>query len=623
MSELVGTVLTYAGHGGGSSSTSTNSTMASGHGSTGSAIPSGKKGKIQIAQSDAAYAVYYQYAIAAVVGIFFLRYILLLVTRHYAGRQRRETALEKGGRGRGVTAYAEQPTILRLSDSLDSWMMKPLWGDFTRLKGILHLAFFSLNLAFCLVDGPLTVEKDTGFATSVAISLRTGMIATASYPIMFLLAGRSSIVGFLTGISYIELRYWHIVSGWYSFFLSLVHTVCYVANYYMNQDGAKTLAQQCKRLYFQLGIVALVFMGMNWLFGLKWVRRRGYELFLLSHIVGAMLVLAGSAAGVWVFERVCRWGMHFAHIAHAKLYVKAPPHRATATVVDGAIKLTVPVKDHRWKAGQHYYIAFWGLDLLRRPWLYGQVHPFSTTNAPNESAGDEQELRFLLRIHNGLTKDLAKHIQKRCEAKGGIDFDVLVTLEGPYGSAEDAAAFDSVLLIAGGSGITHPMSTFHELSQRVAAGKAATSNIKLIWAMHHYDQANWAVETLFESRAWAEQGNDSTSVDLYITRPDSRSSSSSSSSSGTSTPSELDTPSSLDEKKSFLYSETVDFAGGRTNRFYGRPDVKEEVRKAIEESQGRTLVVVCGPTSIAKEVRLATKAYRRSQVVAEIATFEC
>lgn len=35
-------------------------------------------------------------------------------------------------------------------------------------------------------------------------------------------------------------------------------------------------------------------MTVNVVFGLKWIRRRSYEIFLTLHIIGGALVLAGS-----------------------------------------------------------------------------------------------------------------------------------------------------------------------------------------------------------------------------------------------------------------------------------------------------------------------------------------
>ncbi|GAA6002482.1 hypothetical protein JCM10207_001144 [Rhodosporidiobolus poonsookiae] len=627
MSPVADVMLAYAGHGGGGGghggTTSTNGTTT---------VPLGKMGKIAVAHGDQAYAKYYNYIFGAVIGFLFLRRLFLGSVRFYARRRKSDIAVEKGALGRGALAYESKPTLERWSDAVDTFWLKPvnvpfLPGDYTRLRVALNVVIFTINTVFSFVGGPMTVMKKYGTDTAMAFSLRTGMIATANYPALFLLAGRNSPVGWFTGINYQELRYYHIVFGVYAFWLSLLHTVTFVAHYYMYSTGAKALAQACQQLYFQLGIVALVFMGTNWIFGLKWVRRSGYELFLMSHIIGAALVLAGSyyhrpsmipytyaAAGIWVFERVCRWTRHIVEIGWARLYVRRPLYRCTASVVDGAIKLSVPIKGHKWQAGQHYYISFYGAGLLRRPWLYGQTHPFSTVNVPDESAAT-QDLRFLLRVHGGLTKDIAQHIQKRCEAKGGIDTDLLITLEGPYGWAEDASGFDSVVLVAGGSGITHPVSTMHELAQQALAGKAVTSSIKLIWAMHHYEQANWARETIEESRAWASKAGVSTSVDLYVTRSESRSSS------GASTPTTETSSFDGDEKKSVL-SDQVDF-GGRAERFYGRPDVEHEVTKAIAGSPGRTLVVVCGPNAIADAVRRATMPYSRSQVVAESATFEC
>ncbi|GAA5901557.1 hypothetical protein JCM6882_006311 [Rhodosporidiobolus microsporus] len=564
-------------------------------------------GAIAIAQSDQRWAKNYSYAVGALIALLCIRNCLLLLSRFLSRRQKPEVASsEKGSLGRGARLYGQKHFIQRALDRVEGPLLKPVgwWGlpvEYTYLRVLLNVVIFVVNVVFCFVDGPMTLQKKYGFSTAAAFSLRTGMMATANYPILFLLAGRSNIVAFFTGISYIELRYYHIVVGVYAFWLSLVHTVCYVAHYYIHSTGATALAQACSQLYFKLGIIALVFMGTNWLLGLKWVRRRGYEIFLISHIVGAMLVLAGSyyhrpsmipytyaAAGIWVFERVCRWGLHIAYVAHARV--------------------------GRWSAGQHYYVAFWGTNLLRRPHLYGQVHPFSTVNVSVDGV-EEQELRFILRIHGGLTKELAEHIEKRCAANGGAETECLVTLEGPYGWAQDASEFDSVLLLAGGSGITHPLSTLHELTQQAAA-----------------EQANWVSETLAESLALAKQANLPVSVDLYITRPSSSSPSAPSLSAApslTNTPStsSASTPSLDDEKEedSFFSNDTVDFADATVNRFVGRPDVQGEVKRVVDAAgeEGRVLVVVCGPVKIADDVRLATRAFPRSRVVAEVATFEC
>ncbi|GAA6027261.1 hypothetical protein JCM8097_002535 [Rhodosporidiobolus ruineniae] len=599
--------------------------------------------QIAIAQSDQRYAKYYQYAFAGVVGLFFLRNIVLTLARAYDRRQQRVARAKKGVKA--MNLHVQKPVILRAMDKIDSFFLQPctLFGwfpsDYTRIRVLLNIIIFTITIVFCFVDGPMTVMAATGFDTAAAFSFRTGMIATACYPMVFLLYGRGSVVSFFTGLDYLELRYWHIVFGFYAFWLSLIHTVAYVAHYYMYSTGAKALAQAAKQQYFYWGIIALVFMGTNYLIGLKWVRRRGYELFLLSHIAGAVLIIVGSwyhrpsmipyawaAAGIWIFERTCRFVLHLSHVAHYKLYLRRPVHRATATVVDGAIKMNVPIKGGQWGAGQHYYISFWGLDLLRRPWLYGQVHPFSTANvsSPSSSSKDTQEIRFLLRVHGGLAKDLANHIMKRSEANGGKAIEMLVTLEGPYGSSEDASEFDSVLLVAGGSGITHPLSTFHELAHQAVEGKAVTSNVKLVWAVQKQEQAEWASETLAECRALASQAGLAHSVDLHITRPSSSSSSTgltpSTSASGSSTPS---TDIDEKEKEGSMFSDEVELFGGKTGRFFGRPDVQMEVRKAIAESAGRTLVCVCGPTAIADDVRKATAGYPRSQVVMEVATFEC
>jgi len=134
-------------------------------------------------------------------------------------------------------------------------------------------------------------------------------------------------------------------------------------------------------------------MLTNCVFGLKWIRRRSYEIFLTLHIIGGALILAGSwyrkfslplaadstprltfvslpdrpiivnwvyaAVAVWAFERLVRLVLHVSSIVNSRLIVRKPLIEARASIVAGAIKLTVPFPRGQWEAGQHAYLTFW------------------------------------------------------------------------------------------------------------------------------------------------------------------------------------------------------------------------------------------------------------------------
>lgn len=71
--------------------------------------------------------------------------------------------------------------------------------------------------------------------------------------------------------------------------------------------------------------------------------------------------------------------------------------------------------------------------MIRRPWYCWQSHPFSIANMPSE-VPEEREMHFVLRIHHGVTAELARHIEKRARATGTSEVECSISLDGPYGA---------------------------------------------------------------------------------------------------------------------------------------------------------------------------------------------
>ncbi|GAA6012243.1 hypothetical protein JCM11491_007069 [Sporobolomyces phaffii] len=576
----------------------------------------------------------YIFVMAGVLGFFVLRNVLLIVQRFFVRRQR--LALRSSTDEKSSTFVGPKPFLLRLSDRVDALALRPVNlpivpRDWTYLRLLLTVLISAANIACCLViavNSP--IPNQAGSSIPRAFSRRCGRIAVANFPMLYCFAGRNNIVATLTGVSYQELRFYHILIGTVTFLESFIHTFAYLGHYWRYQP-AEVLREEYSELYFKMGIVALVFMTTNCVFGLKWIRRRSYEIFLTLHIIGGALVLAGvwyhrpivynwvyAAAAVWAFERVVRLVWHVSSIVNTRLVVRKPLIEARASVVSGAIKLTVPFPGGTWEAGQHAYVTFWGTQLLRSPWYIGQPHPFSISNVSNASRGEAQELRFVARIHRGITKTIAAHIEQKCKATGKEEVSITVGVEGPHGWATETDDFDSVLLIAGGSGITHPLSILSDICQRASQGSSTrTSSVKLVWALHHLTQTEWIRETLEEAYALAKQSNLKLSTEIYITR-----SLVSEGASGASTPCESPSLGSIDEKKDdFGRSLGASFVDAR--QFTGRPHIADTVSQVVSESAGAALVVACGPSSLANELRHVSRGYSSSALRVEIASFEC
>lgn len=181
----------------------------------------------------------------------------------------------------------------------------------------------------------------------------------------------------------------------------------------------------------------------------------------------------------------------------------------------GMTKVTVlPPPDFQWKPGQHVWLRLPHLSVL-------QNHPFTIANLPKHPApkikldSDVQEMIFYVRAHHGLTLDLLKSVEKHdiAEDRGR---SVSVHVDGPYGGiVEDVPAlYESLIFVAGGSGISACLPWIHYAARRVAEGSATTKNIHLVWMVRHPSQIQWITEEL---EPLVNAHPDLIQVDFYVT----------------------------------------------------------------------------------------------------------
>lgn len=237
------------------------------------------------------------------------------------------------------------------------------------------------------------------------------------------------------------------------------------------------------------------------------LRHAFYETFLVFHILGVITMLVGlwyhlwlklpspefyhwlkyviGIIVIWALERFIRFARIVYHNVGRKMTtatVEALPGDATRIT----LRMTRPWK---FRPGQHLYLYMPKLGL----WT---SHPFTIAWSEQEHhikfSGDEKlptqrqdmmqattTMSLVVRSRTGFTSTLFKRAMK---APDGV-FSTTAFVEGPYGKVDSLASYGTVVLVAGGVGITHPVPYVRELVDGYAKGTVATRRVTLVWVI--------------------------------------------------------------------------------------------------------------------------------------------
>lgn len=116
-------------------------------------------------------------------------------------------------------------------------------------------------------------------------------------------------------------------------------------------------------------------------------------------------------------------------------------HAHLSVLAGNLLEIRIPNSGLNWKAGQHFFFRFTGLNFFDSL----QSHPFTACTIPTSPNGGE--LVALAKIRRGLILDLANH----AFWQNGLHVDVWA--DGPYGAPlKMLPSYDKILLLGGGSG---------------------------------------------------------------------------------------------------------------------------------------------------------------------------
>ncbi|KAF8543920.1 ferric reductase like transmembrane component-domain-containing protein [Trichophaea hybrida] len=469
----------------------------------------------------------------------------------------------------------------------------------TRFQTFFLLGYVTSNVAFC------TYMIDFSDHTTMLNELRnrSGVMATVNMIPLILMAARNNPLVGLLGISFDSFNLIHRWLGRIVVIEALTHVISYLVGKVGKAGWGPVKEGITSSPFIMPGFVAICAFTFILLHSPSAIRHAFYETFLLLHILAAAVAIAGvwyhlaamPDLALWLcFLRnaILLWGTDRA-IRLARILYRNVGRKMTKATVEAlpgdATRVTIRMaRPWTLKPGQHLYLYMPKVAL----WT---SHPFTITWSEDEQhikLGDEKlpmnrqdivhqtdrTMSLIIRRRTGFTNALFK----KAYDSPNKTFTTTVLAEGPYGKIDTLGSYGTVVLVAGGVGITHPVPYIRELVEGYANGTVATRRVTLIWVIQTPEHLEWIRPWMTKILAM-EKRRDVLKILLFVTRPKSTK--------------EIHSPSST------------------VQMFPGRPNFNTLLNMEIEGKMGSMVVTVCGGGSLSDDVR---KAVRAKQDVANI-----
>ncbi|VUC19784.1 unnamed protein product [Clonostachys rosea] len=449
----------------------------------------------------------------------------------------------------------------------------------SRFQFVFLVAYFATNIAFCLVGVPF---NETASEALDVLRKRSGWLSTLNMIPLFVFAGRNNPLIPLLNISFDTYNLLHRWFGRIVVIEAVIHTIAHVAktNWAWNMVFAKP--------FYAWGSIAtiafLVLLVQSW----SPIRHAFYETFKILHILAAaasivglyMHLASGARDGflsycwiviaLWVADR----GARILRIVYINIG-RSRSRTVIEALPGNAIRVTMTLaRPFRGRPGQHGYLYMPGVSL----W---QSHPFSiswfestddvssdklVSNHQERRAMQKMQIGFIIRARTGYTDNL----YKRVAASPAGKMETTCFFEGPYGVKHPLDSYGTVVLFAGGVGVTHQVPYVKDLVAGYANGTVATRRILLVWTIQSPEHLEWIRPWMTEVLGM-DKRRDVLRIMLFVSKPRSIK--------------EIHSPSST------------------VQMFPGRPNIDTLMQMEQEQQVGAMAVTVCGPGTLSDEVR--------------------
>ncbi|KAH7326340.1 ferric reductase NAD binding domain-containing protein [Stachybotrys elegans] len=337
--------------------------------------------------------------------------------------------------------------------------------------GIFILCYAAINLALTF-----THMDNSVIALVANLASRTGWMAILNLFLVVLLALKNTPFSLFTAWSYEQLNILHQVAGYTTLSFIFIHIGCY-SSYFVN-DGRSWRLLYTDEIYGMVAAGAFTSLGLAAIV----VRHWWYELFYYLHVgfwivaivmIGmhqpeftkAIIFIVIVSGSMWALDRLLR---------ATRLALYSVNNTATLTPLpNGATRVRLSKAPIGADSGKHCFLWIPAVRSF-------ETHPFTI------AAMDP--LEFVVASYDGFTRDLHKYAVEH----PGVPLKASV--EGSYGTFPDAAAYDKVVLIAGGSGASFAFGVALSLLRRLQGG--AAPQVEFIWVIKQKSYLEWCASHL-------------------------------------------------------------------------------------------------------------------------------
>lgn len=348
---------------------------------------------------------------------------------------------------------------------------------------------------------------------SPPLAIRAGMIAVAMMPWIIAFSMKANPITLLTGIGHERLNVLHRWAGYLCLLLSLIHTVPFYITPVWDQ-GAVTVFKSYFVGQFYIygtGIAALVPLIFLCVHSLPFLRSYMYELFVVLHVPASIIFLGllfwhchnyltswnylWATCAIWLVSYCSRlFCLNWTNPWRNSWLIGE--EAAVTLLPENAVKITIPTQ-MEWRPGQYVYLRMPGISVFEN-------HPFTiaslcSNDFPSEYGEQYRDMTLVFRPFGGFTRKVVNAVMEH-----GPEHTYRAFLDGPYGGMQrEPAAFDTVILFAGGSGITAIVSQLLDLIKRMRDGRAVTKQVHVVWALKRPETMEWFKEELRICRQYA------------------------------------------------------------------------------------------------------------------------
>lgn len=484
----------------------------------------------------------------------------------------------------------------------------------TRFHTLLLTLYVLSNIAYMLA---LHWSKAESASVIAELRGRSGQLAALNLIPTILFALRNNPLIPLLRVSYDTFNLLHRWCARVCVLESIVHTAAYLVNT-SNNGGSNAIEQSlASSVSYTWGMVGTVMFTAIAIFAFSPIRHAFYEVFLNMHRLMALLGLIGVYVHLdkanlpqvpYVQLVLIFWGMEwfirFFRLAYYNMSVKAGITTVTVEALPAeACRVTFDLaRPWKFTPGAHVHaylpsIGLWSSHPFSVAWAetrsrnepleiemeklpsWNKHHSMvglpkagaPVTTVTRESDGpDVTSVSLIMRARSGMTRKLFE----KASASPNGQITMRGAIEGPYGGHESLSSFGTVLLFAGGVGITHCIGYVQYLLDQYNEGTCSTRKILLVWSVPNTESLEWA-------RPWMdhilrmEGRKDVLRIQLFVTKP--------------------------------RHQNEVNSRTGTVQMFPGRCNPTTIIEREVTDQIGAMGVTVCGPGAFGDSVRAAVR----------------